>query len=353
MKISNKSNNSIFRVITFFIILLVIATFQPSYALASDSSNTLHIYLNKTPYKTDEHAIFFSPVKEKNYEFTVTVSNVGDGKSTILVNVFPSTALSNGSVVVYSSETDKLLDSAFDFSNYVTIQSDDFNDNNQLELAPNESKNVHFTINIPSSTNLSGSLLGGINFSQQVGLETTSKTVGVETIFERVVPVNLQFDEDRSIKDLSYEDFSFSAINNSVKLSFNVYNRNAFLGNLNNASYVLESPSNKVVSAGVFSNNVPITAMSIVPLSIPLNDGTELVNGEYKLTIESSRKVITTSFTYTKEALHEFIKENKDNSAVVIKSSTNSLVLIIISILLISLAGTIIYIIKSNIKKEK
>nr|WP_216683076.1 hypothetical protein [Enterococcus innesii] len=71
------------------------------------------------------------------------------------------------------------------------------------------------------------------------------------------------------------------------------------------------------------------------------------------MTIETSRKAITTSFNYTKENLKEFKKDNEDKSSVVIKTNSNTLLIIVISVLSIALVGTIIYIIKSNKKREK
>lgn len=353
MNISCKHRDSIFRVSVFFLILISIIHFRTVTGLASETNNTLNISISNTNYESDKNSLTFSPEKGKDYTFDVTVSNIGDGDSTILVNVFPSTAISNGSAIVYSKVTDKLLNKDFDFSNYVTIQSDYLNEENQIELAPNESKLVHFTVNIPKDTSISGSILGGVNFSQQIDFETNENSVGIETLFERVISVNLELDDDRSLKDLSYEDFSFSANQNGVNLTFNAYNYNAFLGNLNNASYVLTNPSEEVIASGTFSDNVPITAMSIVPLSIPLIDGTELFEGDYNLTIETSRKAITTSFNYTKETLNEFKKDNEDKSSVVIKTNSNTLLIIVISVLSIALVGTIVYIVKSNKKREK
>ena len=86
-------------------------------------------------------------------------------------------------------------------------------------------------------------------------------------------------------------------------------------------------------------------------MQIPLIDNSELIEGEYRLTIETSRKAITTLFSYEKEDLDDFKKESIPTNTVTIQSD-NQLFIWIILILLAALTVAVIYIVKSKRKRE-
>ncbi len=143
--------------------------------------------------------------------------------------------------------------------------------------------------------------MGAINFSQIMGLETAEDSIGIKSVYESLIFINLLFSEVEELKDVVYEDFSFVALQDTVNLQFYALNYNPILGNLNNALYELINPNGETIASGELADSVLLTPLTKSRMQIPLIDNSELIEGEYRLTIETSRKAITTLFLMRKK----------------------------------------------------
>ena len=347
----SKHRDSFLRVSVFFLILTIIANINISIATANETTNTLKLSLSDTEYETSRNTLTFPSDVDKKYTFEIKLENIGAGDSSIAVTPFSSTAISRESSILYTSNTENLLDDKYDFSNYVTIASDAIDEENQIEIAPNESVGVSITINVPDDIELEGTVMGGINFKQILGVQTAEDSISIASAYESIIFINLLFSEVEEIKDVVYEDFSFVALQDMANLQFYALNYNPILGNLNNALYELINPNGETIASGELADSVLLTPLTKSRMQIPLIDNSELIEGEYRLTIETSRKAITTLFSYEKEDLDDFKKESIPTNTVTIQSD-NQLFIWIILILLAALTVAVIYIVKSKRKRE-
>ena len=222
---------------------------------------------------------------------------------------------------------------------------------NQIEIAPNESVGVSITINVPDDIELEGTVMGGINFKQILGVQTAEDSISIASAYESIIFINLIFSEYEDIQDIIYQDFSFIALQDTVNLQFYALNYNPILGNLNNALYELINPNGEIIASGELADSVLLTPLTKSRMQIPLIDNSELIEGEYRLTIETTRKAITTLFSYEKEDLDDFKKESIPTNTVTIQSD-NQLFIWIILILLAALIVAVIYIVRSKRKRE-
>ncbi|MFS0938495.1 hypothetical protein [Enterococcus casseliflavus] len=244
-----------------------------------------------------------------------------------------------------------LLDDKYNFSNYALIESEALDDDDQIEILPNESVLVTVTITLPDDPAREGTVMGAINFSQIMGLETAEDSVGIKSVYESLIFINLLFSDVEEIKDVVYEDFSFVALQDTANLQFYALNYNPILGNLNNALYELINPNGETIASGELANSVLLTPLTKSRMQIPLIDDSELIAGEYRLTIETTRKAITTTFSYEKEDLDNFKKENRPTNTADVQTN-NQILIWIIFVLVAALAVAVIYILKSKRKRE-
>lgn len=347
----SKHRDSFLRVSVFFLILTIIANINISIATANETTNTLKLSLSDTEYETSRNTITLPSDVDKKYTFEIKLENIGAGDSSIVVTPFASTAISRESSILYTSNTENLLDDKYDFSNYVTIASEAIDEENQIEIAPNESVGVSITINVPHDIELEGTVMGGINFKQILGVQTAEDSISIASAYESIIFINLIFSKYEDIQDIIYQDFSFVALQDTVNLQFYALNYNPILGNLNNALYELINPNGEIIASGELADSVLLTPLTKSRMQIPLIDDSELIEGEYRLTIETTRKAITTTFSYEKEDLDNFKKENRPTNTANVHTN-NQILIWIIFVLIAALAAAVIYILKSKRKRE-
>ncbi len=345
-----KHRNSFLRISVLLLLLTLISNTNIRNANADETTNSLKLTLRETEYKTSNNTLSISPEMETAYIVEITLENVGSGDSPIVVTPYTSTALSRESAIIYSDDLTLLLDDKYNFSNYALIESEALDDD-QIEILPNESVLVTVTITLPEEPAREGTVMGAISFSQIMGLETAEDSIGIKSVYESLIFINLLFSEVEELKDVVYEDFSFVALQDTVNLQFYALNYNPILGNLNNALYELINPNGETIASGELADSVLLTPLTKSRMQIPLIDNSELIEGEYRLTIETSRKAITTLFSYEKEDLDDFKKESIPTNTVTIQSD-NQLFIWIILILLAALTVAVIYIVKSKRKRE-
>ncbi|MBZ0322365.1 DUF916 domain-containing protein [Enterococcus casseliflavus] len=346
-----KHRNSFLRISVLLLFIAFISNASIRRVNADETANSLKLTLSETEYKTSDNTLSISPEMETAYIVEITLENVGSGDSSIVVTPYTSTALSRESAIIYSDDLNLLLDDKYNFSNYASIESEALDDDNQIEIPPNESVLVTVTITLPEEPAREGTVMGAINFSQIMGLETAEDSIGIKSVYESLIFINLLFSEVEDLKDVVYEDFSFVALQDTVNLQFYALNYNPILGNLNNALYELINPNGEIIASGELADSVLLTPLTKSRMQVPLIDNSELIEGEYRLTIETSRKAIATLFSYEKEDLDDFKKESIPTNTVTIQSD-NQLFIWIILILLAALTVSVIYIVRSKRKRE-
>lgn len=193
--------------------------------------------------------------------------------------------------------------------------------------------------------------MGGINFKQILGVQTAEDSISIASAYESIIFINLIFSKYEDIQDIIYQDFSFVALQDTVNLQFYALNYNPILGNLNNALYELINPNGETIVSGELADSVLLTPLTKSRMQIPLIDDSELIEGEYRLTIETTRKAITTTFSYEKEDLDNFKKENRPTNTANVQTN-NQILIWIIFVLIAALAAAVIYILKSKRKRE-
>ncbi|WP_373191984.1 hypothetical protein [Enterococcus sp. RIT-PI-f] len=345
-----KHRNSFLRISVLLLLLTLISNTNIRNANADETTNSLKLTLRETEYKTSDNTLSISPEMETTYIVEITLENVGSGDSSIVVTPYTSTALSRESAIIYSDDLNLLLDDKYNFSNYALIESEALDDN-QIEIPPNESVLVTVTITLPEEPAREGTVMGAINFSQIMGLETAEDSIGIKSVYESLIFINLLFSEVEELKDVVYEDFSFVALQDTVNLQFYALNYNPILGNLNNALYELINPNGETIASGELADSVLLTPLTKSRMQIPLLDNSELIEGEYRLTIETTRKAITTTFSYEKEDMDNFKKENPPTNTADVQTN-NQILIWIIFVLVAALAAAVIYILKSKRKRE-
>lgn len=345
-----KHRNSFLSISVLLLLLTLISNTNIRNANADETTNSLKLTLRETEYKISDNTLSISPEKETAYTVEILLENVGSGDSSIVVTPYTSTALSRESAIIYSEDLTLLLDE-YNFSNYALIESEALDDDDQIEILPNESVLVTVTITLPDDPAREGTVMGAINFSQIMGLETAEDSVGIKSVYESLIFINLLFSDVEEIKDVVYEDFSFVALQDTANLQFYALNYNPILGNLNNALYELINPNGETIASGELANSVLLTPLTKSRMQIPLIDDSELIAGEYRLTIETTRKAITTTFSYEKEDLDNFKKENRPTNTADVQTN-NQILIWIIFVLVAALAVAVIYILKSKRKRE-
>ncbi|MFQ7375361.1 MAG: hypothetical protein ACLROT_10980 [Enterococcus casseliflavus] len=218
-----KHRNSFLRISVLLLLLTLISNTNIRNANADETTNSLKLTLRETEYKISDNTLSISPEKETAYTVEILLENVGSGDSSIVVTPYTSTALSRESAIIYSEDLTLLLDE-YNFSNYALIESEALDDDDQIEILPNESVLVTVTITLPDDPAREGTVMGAINFSQIMGLETAEDSVGIKSVYESLIFINLLFSDVEEIKDVVYEDFSFVALQDTANLQWIGYN---------------------------------------------------------------------------------------------------------------------------------
>ena len=257
-----KHRNSFLRISVLLLLLTLISNTNIRNANADETTNSLKLTLRETEYKISDNTLSISPEKETAYTVEILLENVGSGDSSIVVTPYTSTALSRESAIIYSEDLTLLLDDKYNFSNYALIESEALDDDDQIEILPNESVLVTVTITLPDDPAREGTVMGAINFSQIMGLETAEDSVGIKSVYESLIFINLLFSDVEEIKDVVYEDFSFVALQDTANLQFYALNYNPILGNLNNALYELINPNGEIIASGELANSVLLTPLT-------------------------------------------------------------------------------------------
>ncbi|WP_242543205.1 DUF916 domain-containing protein [Candidatus Enterococcus mangumiae] len=327
----------LFRVSSIILVLFIGCLFYIQPVDASEE-NPASILVDVQPkeYEISDSYIQFSPELNKNYEFTATITNIGD--KDLDIAVFPSVALSTMGSVTYVENKENLLDKNYDLAKYVKIATENGElEDGKIKVEANQSETIIISLNITEE--LDGEVLGGVNFSQTLSEQSNEDSVDIVHVYEKVLLFHLKMNELNTEKEQTYDEFEFVNSQDAIKLDYYVLNNNPTVTFAENGPYKVINPNGEIISEGeIETRAIALTPMTKTKLNLPLVSDAELVSGEYQFIITVDGKEKITRFSYTKEALEQLIEQTNGSNHVVVNQSSNIWViglLIIFSTLLI------------------
>ncbi|PQF23115.1 WxL protein peptidoglycan domain-containing protein [Enterococcus mundtii] len=338
MKRSSQTKEYKFIDICSLIFVLLMGSFfyiQPVEASEEDTASIL-VDVQPKEYEIRDSYMQFTPELDKNYEFTATITNIGD--KDLDVTVYPSVAISTMGSVTYVENTEKLLDEKYDFSKYVKIT----NANGELEdgkikVEAKQSETITILINVTEE--LDGEVLGGVNFSQTLSEESHEDAVDIVHVYEKVILFHLKMDELEVEKEQTYDGFEFVSSQDAIRLDYFIANNDPTVTFAESGPYKVINPNGEIISEGeIEENTIALTPMTKTKLNLPLVSDAELMFGEYQfiLTVDGKEKV--TKFNYTKEELEGLIEQTGGSNKIIVNQGSNNWViglLLVFSALLI------------------
>ncbi|EPH92112.1 hypothetical protein D922_02526 [Enterococcus faecalis 06-MB-DW-09] len=332
-------------------VLVIGSLFYIQEVVASeDTDASILIDVHPKEYEYRDSYMQFTPELDNNYEFTATITNIGN--KDLDVNVYSSVAISTMAGITYVENTENLMDKDYDFSKYVKIT----NDNGELkdgivQVKANQSEDISVVVNL--NKELDGELLGGLNFSQTLSEQKNENSADIVHVYEKVVLFRLKMNELDSEKEQDYGEFEFINSQNSIVLSFSIINNNPIVEYAESGPYKVINPKGDIISEGEFEEEVlTLTPVTKTKLNIPLVSDAELMSGEYQfiITVDGEEKI--TKFNYTKEELEEISKQAEDSNNVVVSQDSNIWVIVLLTAIVALLIITIILLYRKQKKSE-
>lgn len=295
--------------------------------------------------------IQFSPEINKEYSFTIKVSNTGN--TPIEVSIFSSLALPSGTTMTYVKTPDKSFNPDYNLTKYVTIKPLNATlENDLLKLEANQSTDIQIIIKVDKD--LEGEILGGINFSQITGNQKNKNSVDIIQVHQKVTVVRLKMKELTNKKDQTYSDFNFTSSKETSSLNYVVSNNNPLISYAESGSYKVISPDNKVIAKGnLDKNKVVLSPYGKSQLSLPLLDKAELASGDYQFILTSNGKEKITKFTYSKDKINEFVNKTTSKNNVTVQSQNNTWLIILLAIVSTLLVVIVLILYFKNRKSKK
>jgi hypothetical protein len=219
-------------------------------------------------------------------EISITIHNTSSNP--ISLKVKPSNAITStqGGIVYVDDRGNNLAtltDDSYFIDNYLTLPSD-------IDLQPNESKNVPITIKTPSKD--IGTILGGVLFIPQESNSVEQKTSRTDiktTANAKIrlnVPIQVNLPNMEKESPLKVDNIKQLAVPSGVYVSFELENPNGEV--MKDISYNYEVQDEK----GLVLFNGSITPFNVAPkskVSIPIMwDFKNYQHGKYKLVLNPS-----------------------------------------------------------------
>lgn len=340
---ANKKIHSLIRVFLFLISILSVTLIKDVANADSTIQSSFNIYLEDNSISKRKEDIDFSPEVGKVYEFNVLISNISSEKISLLV--FSSMGISTTDFIEYTEKSSNLLNSKYDLSQYITLESEGvILKDNILEIGAQEKKKVTVKIKIPEE--MEGELIGGINFSQVLEKDKNEGSIELVQTYEKVMVVHLKLNNYSNINPQEYKNFEFLPNKDGITFSYYNYNNNPQMVYSEGEKYKLINPDNQVISEGAFAKEkVVLTPFTKTKITLPLLEDTELKAGEYQFIVTQNGKDILNKFSYNPEKIEKLVKDSKGTNQVTIESKNGSTLLIGI-IAIVVVAGTVMIIVK-------
>lgn len=243
---SYKNESYSFRVFLLFL-CLGIFFFSPE-ALAEESiGSSFEVQIQADKNSSIVKDIQFSPDLNQKYTYTATVTN--HESHAIEVSVFPSIAVSTRTSMTYVVETNNLLNNDYDLKKYVKLLPIEGKlEDGLLKIDAKQSKKIKIIINV--NKKIIGEVLGGINFSQAIGLQENKDSVNVQQVYQKVIVVRLKQNEWAQETKQIIGDFKFTITGNATTLSYYLYNKNPLVTYAEGGSYRVINPDQEIIAEG-------------------------------------------------------------------------------------------------------
>ncbi|MBR8697648.1 hypothetical protein I8F93_07065 [Enterococcus gallinarum] len=215
-----------------------------------------------------------------------------------------------------------------------------------LKIDAKQSKKIKIIINV--NKKIIGEVLGGINFSQAIGLQENKDSVNVQQVYQKVIVVRLKQNEWAQETKQIIGDFKFTITGNATTLSYYLYNKNPLVTYAEGGSYRVINPDQEIIAEGEIEQEKIVLSPYIKTMfEAPLLDKAELMSGEYQFVLSDGEDETITYFNYTKEEIDQFIEETTDlSNNVTVKSKVNLWLIIALSLVSFLLIFSLVKLLK-------
>lgn len=345
MSSSNCEKKYGFFKVVFFCLFLGMFFYTESVAAEEQISSSFDVSIQADDETSQVKDIQFAPQLNQEYRYTATVTNLEN--YAIEVSIFPSIAVSTWNSMTYVAETENLLNQDYDLKNYVKIQPQDGNFvDGFLQLDAKQSRDVQIIINV--NRRIHGEVLGGINFSQVIGIQENKDSVDIQQVYQKVIVVRLKLNELAKGTKQTIGDFEFTITGDTKTLSYYLYNNDPLVTYAEGGTYRVINPNQEIIAEGKIESEQIVLSPYIKTLfNVPLLDGAELMSGEYQFIRSDGNDETTTYFHYTKEEVDQFIEEAADSSnTITVQSKANLWLVIALSLVSVLLILTLVKLLK-------
>ena len=249
--------------------------------------------------------------------------------------------------MTYVAETNNLLNKDYDLKKYVKLLPIEGKlEDGLLKIDAKQSKKIKIIINV--NKKIIGEVLGGINFSQAIGLQENKDSVNVQQVYQKVIVVRLKQNEWAQETKQIIGDFKFTITGNATTLSYYLYNKNPLVTYAEGGSYRVINPDQEIIAEGEIEQEKIVLSPYIKTMfEAPLLDKAELMSGEYQFVLSDGEDETITYFNYTKEEIDQFIEETTDlSNNVTVKSKVNLWLIIALSLVLFLLIFSLVKLLK-------
>ena len=249
--------------------------------------------------------------------------------------------------MTYVAETNNLLNNDYDLKKYVKLLPIEGKlEDGLLKIDAKQSKKIKIIINV--NKKIIGEVLGGINFSQAIGLQENKDSVNVQQVYQKVIVVRLKQNEWAQETKQIIGDFKFTITGNATTLSYYLYNKNPLVTYAEGGSYRVINPDQEIIAEGEIEQEKIVLSPYIKTMfEAPLLDKAELMSGEYQFVLSDGEDETITYFNYTKEEIDQFIEETTDlSNNVTVKSKVNLWLIIALSLVLFLLIFSLVKLLK-------
>ena len=249
--------------------------------------------------------------------------------------------------MTYVVETNNLLNNDYDLKKYVKLLPIEGKlEDGLLKIDAKQSKKIKIIINV--NKKIIGEVLGGINFSQAIGLQENKDSVNVQQVYQKVIVVRLKQNEWAQETKQIIGDFKFTITGNATTLSYYLYNKNPLVTYAEGGSYRVINPDQEIIAEGEIEQEKIVLSPYIKTMfEAPLLDKAELMSGEYQFVLSDGEDETITYFNYTKEEIDQFIEETTDlSNNVTVMSKVNLWLIIALSLVLFLLIFSLVKLLK-------
>lgn len=249
--------------------------------------------------------------------------------------------------MTYVAETNNLLNKDYDLKKYVKLLPIEGKlEDGLLKIDAKQSKKIKIIINV--NKKIIGEVLGGINFSQAIGLQENKDSVNVQQVYQKVIVVRLKQNEWAQETKQIIGDFKFTITGNATTLSYYLYNKNPLVTYAEGGSYRVINPDQEIIAEGdIEQEKIVLSPYIKTMFEAPLLDKAELMSGEYQFVLSDGEDETITYFNYTKEEIDQFIEETTDlSNNVTVKSKVNLWLIIALSLVSFLLIFSLVKLLK-------